>query len=71
MLEAKAIGATGTLTLFINGRRGNGVPPPTALLNTLVRNLLAGGDGSGPGAVDAVRPRPDRRARSAAPPTRR
>jgi protein-disulfide isomerase len=47
MLEAKAIGATGTLTLFINGRRGNGAPPPT-VLNTLVKNLLAGGDGSGP-----------------------
>ena len=27
ILEAKALGATGTLTLFINGRRGNGVPP--------------------------------------------
>jgi protein-disulfide isomerase len=47
VLEAKALGATGTLTLFINGRRGNGVPPP-AVLNTLVKNLIAGGDGSGP-----------------------
>ena len=47
VLEAKAIGATGTLTLFINGRRGNGVPPP-AVLSTLIKNLLAGGDGSGP-----------------------
>jgi protein-disulfide isomerase len=47
MLEAKAIGATGALTLFINGRRGNGAPPPS-VLNTLVKNLLAGGDGSGP-----------------------
>ncbi len=47
VLEAKALGTTGTLTLFINGRRGNGVPPP-AVLNTLVKNLLAGGDGSGP-----------------------
>ena len=47
VLEAKALGATGTLTLFINGRRGNGVPPPT-VLNTLVKNLIAGGDGSGP-----------------------
>jgi protein-disulfide isomerase len=45
--EAKALGTTGTVTLFINGRRGNGVPPPT-VLNTLVKNLLAGGDGSGP-----------------------
>jgi protein-disulfide isomerase len=47
LLEAKAVGASGNLTLFINGRRGNGVPPP-AVLNTLVKNLLAGGDGSGP-----------------------
>jgi protein-disulfide isomerase len=47
VLEPKAVGATGALTLFINGRRGNGVPPP-AVLNTLVKNLLAGGDGSGP-----------------------
>ena len=47
VLEAKALGTTGTLTLFINGRRGNGVPPP-AVLNTLIKNLLAGGDGSGP-----------------------
>ncbi len=47
VLEAKALGATGTVTLFINGRRGNGVPPPS-VLNTLVKNLLAGGDGSGP-----------------------
>ncbi|MEO5822895.1 MAG: thioredoxin domain-containing protein [Vicinamibacteraceae bacterium] len=47
VLEAKALGTTGTLTLFINGRRGNGVPPP-AVLNTLIKNLIAGGDGSGP-----------------------
>ncbi len=47
VLEAKALGASGTVTLFINGRRGNGVPPPS-VLNTLVKNLLAGGDGSGP-----------------------
>jgi protein-disulfide isomerase len=51
VLEAKAVGATGALTLFINGRRGNGVPPP-AVLNTLVKNLLAGGDGSGPAPLD-------------------
>ena len=47
VLEAKAVGATGTLTLFINGRRGNGVPPVPVLSN-LVKNLMAGGDGSGP-----------------------
>ena len=47
VLEAKAIGASGALTLFINGRRGNGVPP-AGVLNTLVKNILAGGDGSGP-----------------------
>ncbi len=52
ILEAKALGATGTLTLFINGRRGNGVPPGPVLSN-LVRNLLAGGDGSGPAPVTA------------------
>ena len=52
ILEAKALGATGTLTLFINGRRGNGVPPGPALAN-LIRNLVAGGDGSGPAPVTA------------------
>jgi protein-disulfide isomerase len=52
ILEAKALGATGTLTLFINGRRGNGVPPGPALSN-LIRNLVAGGDGSGPAPVTA------------------
>jgi len=52
ILEAKALGATGTLTLFINGRRGNGVPPGPVLSN-LIRNLLAGGDGSGPAPVTA------------------
>jgi protein-disulfide isomerase len=53
MLEAKALGTTGTLTLYINGRRGNGVPPPT-VLSTLIKNLLAGGDGSGPAPVSAT-----------------
>lgn len=52
ILEAKALGATGTLTLFINGRRGSGVPPAPVLSN-LIRNLLAGGDGSGPAPVTA------------------
>ncbi len=52
MLEAKALGTTGTLTLYINGRRGNGVPPPTVLA-TLIKNLLAGGDGSGPAPLTA------------------
>ena len=52
VLEAKALGATGTLALFINGRRGNGVPPGPVLSN-LIRNLLAGGDGSGPAPVTA------------------
>jgi protein-disulfide isomerase len=52
VLEAKALGATGTLTLFINGRRGNGVPPGAALSN-LIKNLVAGGDGSGPAPVTA------------------
>ena len=50
VVEAKALGATGTLTLFINGRRGNGVPP-APVLNNLIKNLLAGGDGSGPAPV--------------------
>jgi protein-disulfide isomerase len=52
ILEAKAVGASGTLTLFINGRRGNGVPPVAALSN-LIKNLVAGGDGSGPPPVTA------------------
>jgi protein-disulfide isomerase len=52
VLEAKALGATGTLTLFINGRRGNGVPPVPVITN-LIKNLLAGGDGSGPAPVTA------------------
>jgi protein-disulfide isomerase len=52
ILEAKALGAAGTLTLFINGRRGNGVPPGPVLSN-LVKNLVAGGDGSGPAPVTA------------------
>ena len=52
VLEAKALGAAGTLTLFINGRRGNGVPPVPVITN-LIRNLLAGGDGSGPAPVTA------------------
>ena len=52
VLEAKALGATGTLTLFINGRRGNGVPPGPVITN-LIKNLLAGGDGSGPAPVTA------------------
>ena len=61
VLEAQALGATGTLTLFINGRRGNGVPP-VPVLNGLIKNLLAGGDGIGPAPVSADDPRPDRRA---------
>ena len=52
VLEAKALGATGTLTLFINGRRGNGVPPVPVITN-LIKSLLAGGDGSGPAPVTA------------------
>jgi protein-disulfide isomerase len=49
-VEARALGATGTFALFINGRRGNGVPP-VAPLTALIRNLVAGGDGSGPAPV--------------------
>ena len=52
--EARALGVTaGNLTLYINGRRGNGVPPPT-VLGPLIKNLLAGGDGSGPAPVAAA-----------------
>jgi protein-disulfide isomerase len=47
VLEARALGVTGQYTLFINGRRGSGVPP-AGVLTTLVKNLLAGGDGTGP-----------------------
>ena len=48
--EARALGVTGNLALFINGRRGSGVPP-AGVLSTLIKNLLAGGDGSGPAPV--------------------
>jgi protein-disulfide isomerase len=53
MAEARALGVTGSLVLFINGRRGVGVPP-AATLNGLIKNLLAGGDGSGPAPVSAT-----------------
>ena len=50
-VEARALGATGTFVLFINGRRGNGVPPIDPLAS-LIKNLAAGGDGSGPAPVE-------------------
>jgi protein-disulfide isomerase len=52
-LESQALGATGGFALFINGRRGNGVPPPGPLAS-LIKNLISGGDGSGPAPVDAT-----------------
>jgi protein-disulfide isomerase len=48
--EARALGVEGPFLLFINGRRGAGVPP-LAPLSNLIKNLLAGGDGSGPAPV--------------------
>jgi protein-disulfide isomerase len=53
MAEARALGVTGSLVLFINGRRGVGVPPASTL-SGLIKNLLAGGDGSGPAPVAAT-----------------
>jgi protein-disulfide isomerase len=47
MAEARALGIDGPFLLFINGRRANGVPPVQPLAN-LIKNLAAGGDGSGP-----------------------
>jgi protein-disulfide isomerase len=52
MAEARALGVEGAYVLFINGRRGAGVPPQNAL-SGLIQNLLAGGDGSGPAPVPA------------------
>ena len=48
--EARALGIEGPFALFINGRRGAGVPP-VAALSGLIKNLLSGGDGSGPAPV--------------------
>ena len=50
MAEARALGVDGGYALFINGRRGAGAPPLNAL-SGLIKNLLAGGDGSGPAPV--------------------
>jgi protein-disulfide isomerase len=50
MAEARALGVDGAYALFINGRRGAGAPPLNAL-SGLIKNLLAGGDGSGPAPV--------------------
>jgi protein-disulfide isomerase len=50
MTEARALGVEGVYALFINGRRGAGAPPLNAL-SGLIKNLLAGGDGSGPAPV--------------------
>jgi protein-disulfide isomerase len=50
--EARALGIEGPFVLYINGRRGAGAPPAGAL-GSLVKNLLAGGDGSGPPPVPA------------------
>jgi len=50
--EARALGIDGPFALYINGRRGAGAPPAGALAS-LVKNLLAGGDGSGPAPVTA------------------
>jgi protein-disulfide isomerase len=52
MAEARALGVDGGYALFINGRRGAGAPPLNAL-SGLIKNLLAGGDGSGPAPVAA------------------
>jgi len=45
--EARALGIEGPFALYINGRRGAGAPPAGAL-DALIKNMLAGGDGSGP-----------------------
>jgi protein-disulfide isomerase len=45
LAEARALGVTSTPAIFINGRRGAGMPPATALTG-LIRSLLNGGDGT-------------------------
>ena len=50
MAEARALGVTGTPTLYLNGRRAAGVPPAPAMIN-VIKSLLAGGDGTEPAPV--------------------
>ncbi len=49
LAEARALGVTGTPAVFVNGRRAMGVPAAAPLI-ALIRNLLAGGDGTEPAA---------------------
>jgi protein-disulfide isomerase len=50
LAEARALGVTGTPTLYLNGRRAAGVPPASAMIN-VIKSLLAGGDGTEPAPV--------------------
>lgn len=50
LAEGRALGVTGTPTLYLNGRRAAGVPPASAMIN-VIKSLLAGGDGTEPPPV--------------------
>jgi protein-disulfide isomerase len=50
LAEARALGVSGTPTLYLNGRRAAGVPPASAMIN-VIKSLLAGGDGTEPATV--------------------
>jgi protein-disulfide isomerase len=50
LAEARALGVTGTPTLYLNGRRAAGVPPASAMIN-VIKSLLSGGDGTEPPTV--------------------
>jgi protein-disulfide isomerase len=50
LAEARALGVTGTPTLYLNGRRAAGVPPAPAMIN-VIKSLLSGGDGTEPASV--------------------
>jgi protein-disulfide isomerase len=51
MTEARALGVTGTPTIYLNGRRAAGVPPASAMIN-VIKSLLSGGDGTEPPTVE-------------------
>jgi protein-disulfide isomerase len=50
LAEARALGVTGTPTIYLNGRRAAGLPPASAMIN-VIKSLLSGGDGTEPAPV--------------------
>jgi protein-disulfide isomerase len=50
LVEARALGVTGTPTIYLNGRRAVGLPSAPAMIN-VIKSLLAGGDGTEPPTV--------------------